>query len=174
MPVRIVPHDPRWTEAFASEACALRRALGPTASGIHHIGSTAIPGIRAKPIIDILIETPALDELASRTSGMRALGYEAMGAFGIPGRLYYRKETPDGVRTHHVHAFAQGSEHARRHLAFRDYLIAHPEIARTYSDLKVALTQGGTTNADAYIDGKDPFIQRTEREALAWWLASRR
>ena len=90
-----------------------------------------------------------------------------MGAFGIEGRRYFRKITPDGVRTHHLHVYEAASPHIARHLAFRDYLRAHPAKAQEYSDLKRRLTSGETPSWDGYMDGKDPFIKQTEAEALA-------
>ncbi len=165
----VIPYDPNWLRDFTQEAAVLRTTLGNAVFAIHHIGSTSIPGMRAKPIIDILVEVRALDELDARSEAMRMLGYEVMGAYGIEGRRYFRKVNDMGVRTHHVHAFETGSPHIGRHLAFRDYLIAHPKKAEEYSVLKTNMTAGGTTSWDAYIDGKDPFIKATEIEALTWF-----
>jgi GrpB-like predicted nucleotidyltransferase (UPF0157 family) len=99
---------------------------------------------------------------------MRAIGYEAMGEFGIPGRRYFRRDSAAGVRTHQIHAFAAGSTHIRRHLAFRDYLRAHPAIAEAYSHLKQKLAVAHPDDIYAYMDGKDPFIKEVEQKALAW------
>ena len=88
---------------------------------LHHIGSTAIPGIFAKPIIDLLLEVGNIGELDDRSSFMGELGYEAMGEFGIPGRRYDRKNNASGIRTHQVHAYESGSPEVERHIAFRDY-----------------------------------------------------
>jgi len=102
---------------------------------------------------------------------MHALGYEVMGPFGIPGRRFFRKFDGAGTRTHHVHIFQKGSAHVARHLAFRDFLIAHPQKAQEYSQMKADLTRDGDISREDYLDGKDPFIKETERQALAWYFA---
>src|SRR3546814_8745866 len=99
-----------------------------------HIGSTSIPGIHAKPIIDMLAVTSDLSLLDGCESRIASLGYEALGEFGIPGRRYFRKDNSTGERTHKIHAFRTGSPKITRHLQFRDYLIAPPAVARDRSD----------------------------------------
>ncbi|HTV42015.1 MAG TPA: GrpB family protein [Candidatus Sulfotelmatobacter sp.] len=164
----IEPHRDSWKHDFEIEAAKIRSALGPALIVLHHIGSTAIPGIYAKPIIDILAEVTSLDALDVHVNDMRALGYESMGEFGIPGRRYFRKDNDGGMRTHHVHAFAHQSPHIVRHLAFREYLLSHPETAQAYSDLKRRLVQTCDGDIDAYVEGKDAFVKAVEREALIW------
>jgi len=167
--VRPVAHDPSWSRKFEGEAARIGAALGGAATAIHHIGSTAIPGIFAKPIIDILVEAPSVEAVDEKTASMEALGYEAKGEFGIPGRRYFRKNDEAGIRQFHVHAFAADSEGVVRHLAFRDYLRSHPDAAQEYSQLKRELAERYPTDDEAYMDGKDPFIKVTQRAALAWW-----
>jgi len=174
MSVLVVEHDPAWTDAFAREALAIGHALGEDAIALHHIGSTAIPGILAKPIIDLLGVVPSLDMLDLHSNEMRDLGYEVMGAYGIEGRRYFRKFDNRGRRAFHLHAFAVGSEHVERHLAFRDYLRSHPQKAAEYSALKQRLVAGDATSWDAYSDGKDGFVAEAEREALDWVSTQRR
>ena len=99
---------------------------------------------------------------------MVQLGYSAMGEFGIPGRRYFRKNDASGTRTHQVHAFQTGSTGVVRHLAFRDYMIAHPEAAHDYGALKLTLFRQHPNDFEAYMDGKDAFIQEHEAKALAW------
>jgi len=164
----VLPHDPGWAAAFALEAEAILDVIPEGMIELHHIGSTAIPGILAKQIIDLLGVVTELDAVDAHEHALIGLGYEAMGAFGIEGRRYFRKITPAGLRTHHLHVFEAGSPHVARHLAFRDYLIAHPLVAKTYSDLKATLTADPDTRAEDYMDGKDPFIKATEQDALAW------
>lgn len=146
----------------------MHRALGAVATATHHIGSTAIPGILAKPIIDMLLEVGDLDLLERKTAKLEALGYESLGEFGIAGRRYFRKDDAQGVRTHQIHAFAAGSPHVTRHLAFRDYLRAFPEVAHDYSELKRRLLETCHGSVDAYMEGKDPFIKVVEQAALRW------
>ncbi len=161
-------YDPAWQGAFEAEADEIARALGDIVVALHHIGSTAIPGIYAKPIIDMLLEVDEIGRLDDRSAALERLGYEAMGEFGIPGRRYFHKEDASGTRTHHVHAFQADSPEIERHLAFRDYMIAHPEAARQYGALKRRLAREHPDDIEAYMDGKDPFIKEHEAGALAW------
>jgi GrpB-like predicted nucleotidyltransferase (UPF0157 family) len=166
--VEVVPHDPRWRDSFEAESRQIAAALGENVVAIHHIGSTAVPGIHAKPIVDLLVEVKDLAGLDGRSAAMESLGYEVMGEYGIPGRRYFRKDNQEGIRTHHVHAFEAGSAEVERHLAFRDYMIAHPADAQRYGELKRKLAQEHPQSADAYMDGKDGFIQEIDRRAVRW------
>jgi GrpB-like predicted nucleotidyltransferase (UPF0157 family) len=166
--VDVVPHNPRWREASEVESKRVTDVLGENVVAIHHIGSTAIPGIYAKPIIDLLVEVKDIIKVDEQSSAMASLGYEVMGEFGIPGRRYFRKNSEDGVRTHHIHTFKVGSEQVKRHLAFRDYMIAHPEDAQRYSELKRGLAREYPTNIDRYMDGKDAFIKEIDEKAAQW------
>jgi GrpB-like predicted nucleotidyltransferase (UPF0157 family) len=168
MIVRVVPHDFGWARSFELERGRIERALGDVVVLLHHIGSTAVPGICAKPIIDILLEASDLADLDRRAPDMEALGYEPKGEFGIPGRRYFRRDDEQGVRTHQVHAFAAGNENIIRHLAFRDYLIAHPQIAQEYGVLKERLAARFPDDIDAYSSGKDGFVKEHQAKALLW------
>ena len=165
--VTIVPYRESWPDDFAAEAARLRTALGPACVRLHHIGSTAVPGLAAKPIIDVLVEAESLAALDARGGEMEKLGYEVMGEFGLPERRYFRKDDAAGVRTHQVHAWLAGSPELARHLAFRDYLRKHPEVAREYGALKGRLV-AASRDLEAYIAGKDAFVKEVERRALAW------
>lgn len=165
--VVVLPYDVTWPDAFRQEALHLRRALGDRIVALHHIGSTSVPGLVAKPIIDMLLEVSALEALDACAGRLEALGYEVMGAFGIEGRRYFRKSDASGARTHQIHAFQSGSPHLQRHLAFRDYLRAHPGVAAAYGALKLELL-GVSAQAGAYMDGNDAFVRRVEGEALEW------
>lgn len=169
--VEVVPHNPRWRNAFEAEAKHIGAALGENVAAVHHIGSTAIPDIYAKPVIDLLVEVRDITKVDEQSSVMKSLGYEVMGEFGIPGRRYFRKETPEGVRTHQIHTFENGSAQVKRHLAFRDYLIAHPEDAGKYSELKRKLAEHHPQSMDDYMDGKDGFIKEMDRRAARWRLS---
>lgn len=140
--------------------------MGAAAIKAHHIGSTSIPNILAKPIIDILIEARSLEAVDARSQQMVDVGYEAMGEYEISGRRYFRKSNASGVRTHHVHIFQTGSEHIIRHIAFRDYLRAHPAKAKSYSDLNRALIAEPEFDPCNYSARKAPFIQMTQEEAM--------
>jgi GrpB-like predicted nucleotidyltransferase (UPF0157 family) len=145
--ISLVPYDHGWSEEFARELTSTAEAMGDALTAVHHIGSTAIPGIHAKPIIDMLAVVPNLSLLDARTPRVQALGYEALGEFGIEGRRYFRKSDGAGNRTHHIHAFAIGSPQIERHLAFRDFMRAHPEHAQQYDALKRRLAESIRTTS---------------------------
>lgn len=168
MIVLVVPYDENWPARYEAEANRIRDAVGEVLVKVHHIGSTSIPGLRAKPIVDILLEVSGLAELDARSHRLESLGYEAKGEFGIQGRRYFRRDNELGVRIYHVHAFEAESQQADRHLAFRDYLISHPQVARTYGDLKQQLAERFPSDIHAYMDGKDSFVKHYQAEALAW------
>ncbi len=166
--VAVVPHDPTWRDAFDRESTRIAAAFGPNLIAIHHIGSTSIAGIYAKPIIDILVAVAEIAQVDDRTLQMQALGYACLGEFGISGRRFFRKDNAAGNRTHHLHTFAVESPQVSRHLAFRDYLNAHPAAAQQYSHLKQALAQQYSADLQAYLDGKDEFIKAIDRAASQW------
>jgi GrpB-like predicted nucleotidyltransferase (UPF0157 family) len=166
--VEVVPHNPRWRDAFEAEAKHVAAALGENVVAIHHIGSTAIPDVCAKPVVDLLVEVRDVTEVDGRSSAMESLGYEVMGEYGIAGRRYFRKDSREGIRTHNIHAFEAGSAEVERHLAFRDYMIAHPGDAQRYSELKRRLAEEHPQSMDGYMDGKDGFIKEMDRRAARW------
>ena len=166
--VEVVPHDPRWQNAFEAEAKHIAAALGENVVAVHHIGSTAISNIYAKPVVDLLVEVRDITEVDGRSSAMETLGYEVKGEFGIPGRRYFRKDNQGGIRTHQIHAFEVGSAEVERHLAFRDYMIAHPGDAQEYSELKMKLAEEHPQSMDGYMDGKDGFIKEIDRREARW------
>ncbi len=165
--VVVVLPDRGWREAFEAEAARLRSILGENLVEIHHIGSTAIPGIAAKPIVDILPVVREIERVDALHEALAAAGYRAWGEFGLPGRRYFTREE-NGKRTHNVHIYAVGNPEITRHLAFRDYMNAHPEEARAYGRLKEKLAREFPTDFEAYMDGKHAFVQERERRALAW------
>jgi GrpB-like predicted nucleotidyltransferase (UPF0157 family)/8-oxo-dGTP pyrophosphatase MutT (NUDIX family) len=166
--VRVVPYDEHWEHKFVSASEEVAAAVGENLREIHHIGSTSIPGIHAKPIIDMLAVAEDLSVLDEKQSQMEALGYEALGEFGIPGRRYFRRNDSSGERTEQVHAFQRDSPQILRHLAFRDYVRCTPDVATEYSNLKRRLAELHPNDIEAYMDGKDGFIKDAEAKALAW------
>ena len=174
MKVEVVPHDPAWRGKFEDESKQVALAFGENLVAIHHIGSTAIPNIHAKPIIDMLVEVKDIAKVDKLCDAIAALGYEVMGEFGIPGRRYFRKHDTTGTRTHHIHTFAlSSSTEITRHLAFRDYMIAHSEDAHKYSELKRQLAKQYPDDINGYMDGKDGFIKDMQTKAVAWWAAQK-
>ena len=163
----VLPHDPAWAQAFEDEAALLRPIFGGNLVEIHHIGSTAIPGIHAKPVIDMLPVVKDIAAVDAFNPQMEAIGYEPMGEYGIPGRRFFRKEI-DGIRSHHVHAFQQGDSEIERHLNFAAFLRAHPEEAQAYSQLKIKLAQQFPHDIEGYCDGKDSLICELDEKASQW------
>ena len=170
--IEVVPYDPLWLSEFERASSEVMQALGPDLLAIHHIGSTAIPGIYAKPVIDMLAVVADLAAIDRRSADMERLGYEVMGEFGIEGRRYFRRDDPAGRRTHQIHAFERASPHLNRHLAFRDFMRAHPQIAREYGELKRRLAAAHPYDMEAYMDGKDGFIKEMQARALEWLASS--
>lgn len=164
--VEVRPYDPRWQALFAAEAELLRQVFQDNLIQIHHIGSTAVPGLKAKPIIDLLPVVRDIGRVDETNEQMRSLGYLPKGEFGLPGRRYFAKGGDE--RTHHVHVYEQDHPAIRRHLAFRDYLRAHPDCARLYGELKEQLAERFPYDAASYVAGKHELAWSLEQKALAW------
>lgn len=161
----MVPHDPEWRREFQREAQRIAAVLGNNAVAVLHVGSTAIPAIYAKSVIDLLLVVQDLAALDKKQPMMEALGYVALGEFGIPERRYFRRDNGLGERTHQVHAFKNGSPQIERHLAFRDFMIDNPDVAQEYSNLKRKLAAKHPNDIELYMDGKDAFIKDIDRRA---------
>ncbi|WP_354680653.1 GrpB family protein (plasmid) [Macrococcoides caseolyticum] len=164
--LEIAPYNPTWTNMFKNEAQALTGVLSAEIISIDHIGSTSVPNLYAKPIIDILITVKDISKLDNYNNMLAEMGYEAMGENGISGRRYFQKGRDD--RTHHLHVYEKGNQHVHRHLAFKDYLINHPNEVEDYGQLKLKLTNDNNTTIDEYIRGKNDFVQALEERALNW------
>jgi GrpB-like predicted nucleotidyltransferase (UPF0157 family) len=134
--VTVVPYDPDWVQEFIGASASAASAIGGNLLEIHHIGSTAIPGMHAKPVIDMLAIVSDIVLVDRRAAQLESLGYEAMGEFGIATRRYFRRDNAAGERTHQIHAFEIGSPHIRRHLAFRDFMRAHEVPAESVRRIK--------------------------------------
>jgi GrpB-like predicted nucleotidyltransferase (UPF0157 family) len=149
------------------EADRITAVFGREIVAIHHIGSTTIPNISAKPIIDVLVEVQDIETIDDFNEKMTNEGYQPKGEFGIPGRRFFVKGD-DATRTHHLHVFQTGHPDVERHLNFRDYMIAHPEEAQVYGRLKEELAQRFPEDIEGYMAGKDGLIKETDRKARAW------
>jgi len=162
--IEVVEYNPSWPETFKEESYLLRETLGDIAVAVQHIGSTAVPGLAAKPIIDILIEVTDLAALDARNRDMELIGYEPKGEFGIPGRRYFQKGGDN--RTHQIHAFVAGDVNVSRHIAFRDYLRSNPGVADEYGVLKKKVAETCDNDIGKYCDGKDAFVKNHEEIAV--------
>ncbi len=155
--VEVVPPNSDWPHLFADTEKELRQILQGNLVDIHHIGSTAIPSIYAKPIIDILLVVNDIQLMDVLNSQFAASGYICKGEYGIPGRRYYQKSKT--ARTHNVHVFQKNAPEIFRHLAFRDFMRQHPDYAQAYSCLKQNLASVFSTDLENYVNGKNSFVQ---------------
>lgn len=158
--IRLVPHQPQWKEDYEQEKGRILSAIGKHILNVQHIGSTAIPGIVAKPIIDIGVAVTSFEEAIVCVVPLEAIGYAYWGENGIPRRHYFDYGSPCTV---HLHMFEQGSPEWAAHLLFRDYLVRHPQTAAQYADLKLKLAEQYRAEREKYTNAKGPFI----REVIA-------
>jgi len=152
--------DPSWADRFAAERSRIA-AIFSEAVRIEHIGSTAVPGLLAKPVVDILLVLPETPPMPERVRAMEAIGYEHLGEYGIVGRTYFRRQ-----RAFHVHAFPVGHIEVERDLLFRDHLRADPDRARAYAELKLHLAAIAKDQVE-YSRLKRPFVDETIEQARA-------
>ncbi len=163
----VVDYDPCWEQQYLAEAKTIRAILGENCTAIFHIGSTAVKGLKAKPIIDIMPVVCSIAAVDEKQGAFEETGYEYLGEFGMAQRRYLRKGGDE--RTHQVHIFQETDRiNIERHLAVRDFLRAHSEIARQYGALKESLARRYPYDIEGYCDGKDAFVKDLERQALRW------
>lgn len=167
IPVLLVRYNPEWPQMAAGHAARLR-VLGSILVTVHHIGSTSVPGLAAKPIIDLMPLVTDLDELDRERLRMEGLGYGWHGEFGISGRRYCTLSDQAGNRAAQFHFFQADSPHVTRHLAFRDYLRAHREVASAYEAEKCRARDLHPDDSHAYTDEKGAWIRETEAKACIW------
>ena len=164
MAIYIAPYDSQWPAEYAAEEARIHAALDDLPIRLEHIGSTAVPGLDAKPIIDILAGVPPRADRAEYVAALRQIGYEHKGAFGIPGRNYFRRGTP---RSHQVHMVSWSSAFWRKQLAFRDALRADSSLRQQYATLKRDLARMFPDDVEKYASAKGPFIGAVLREAVS-------
>jgi GrpB-like predicted nucleotidyltransferase (UPF0157 family) len=155
-PIVLVPHDPRWPAAAAEEARLIARSCGPAVVRVEHIGSTSVPGLIAKPLLDLMPLIRSFEDGFACVGPMRMLGYWYAGEFGIAGRHLFVKGSP---RTHHAHMLVEGSREARRHAAVRDTLRSSPEVATQYAALKQDLAARFVDDREGYANAKGAFMR---------------
>jgi GrpB-like predicted nucleotidyltransferase (UPF0157 family) len=161
-PIEIVAYDPAWPARFAEEQACIAEVLGAYATAIEHVGSTSVPGLAAKPIIDVAVELYEIEALAGRLAELEDLGYAWDGDTFLPGRHDFHKP-PEATtfqgRTHALHVYELGHPDFIDVIGFRDHLRAHPEAAREYEALKREIAASGTVGMD-YTIAKTDFIER--------------
>ncbi|ALO44384.1 GrpB family protein [Pseudoalteromonas phenolica] len=164
--IKVLAYNPKWPEMFFETKRSLVSLLGEQATSIEHIGSTSIPGLCAKPIIDILVEVKSLSHIDSLITKFEELGFVSKGENGIAGRRYFQK---GGVqRSHHLHIFEENHPHAEDHRLFRDYLKTHKQAAFNYAELKLLAAEACNNDMKKYMAIKDGFIKARLEEAKLW------
>lgn len=154
--VSLVPsHHAEWQEFYRTESATLEKRLSGLFLGIEHVGSTAIPGLWAKPIVDIMIGVRDLARLDEYIARLSAIGYTHKGEAGIPGRQFFTRGDPTVA---HIHITVHGSEFWREHVIFRDHLAKYPKDREAYEALKKVLAAMYPNDRDAYTEGKSAFI----------------
>jgi GrpB-like predicted nucleotidyltransferase (UPF0157 family) len=164
-PIEIVTYDLDWPDRFEDIRARLAAALGPTALRIDHVGSTAVPGLAAKPVIDVQVSVPDVEDEAAYKDAIEGLGFELR--WIEPGHRYFRPP-PELPRLAQIHVCTIGSQWERIHLLFRDYLRTHGETRKEYKELKWRLATEYRDDRIGYTDAKSPFIEATLAAAEEW------
>lgn len=163
-PVSIVPYDPSWPEQFERERASLEEAIGPwIEGGIHHVGSTAVPGLAAKPVVDIMVGVRSLEEARACFEPLARLDYCY---FPYRAWMHWFCKPSAERRTHHLHLVEPGNPNWAARLAFRDHLRAHPETAAEYEALKRRLAAEHRDDREAYTEAKTAFVEAVVERAL--------
>jgi GrpB-like predicted nucleotidyltransferase (UPF0157 family) len=165
--IRIVDHDPEWASLARAEMRRIAGALGEVAVRVDHVGSTAVPGLAAKPIIDLQLSVAAIDPLEPYREPLERLGYLFVPDPAFPDFHFFALPA-ERPRTHHLHVCESRRAHEQRHLAVRDFLRSHPNEAANYGALKGKLAADHPEDRLAYIEGKEAFMAALEARALAW------
>lgn len=160
--VELLPHDPVWARRAREEAYAIADVLGEDLLSVHHVGSTAVPGMCAKPILDLMAVVTAVEVLHQHRAAIEALGYRWRGENGLPGRRYFTRDDSRGQRQVHLHAYAEGAADIARHLAFRDRLRADPALAAAYESEKSRCRAAHPQDPAAYNACKSGWIAAVE------------
>ena len=154
--IEVVSYNPDWPKMFEAEAAQIKEALGDNCITVYHVGSTSVPGLLAKPIIDIIAVVQNIEEVDKYNSAMVDLGYKKKGEFGIPFRRYFQKGIE--LRTHNLHVFEQGNPEIDRHIKFRNWMCTHSQDRDAYANLKKHLAKKFPNDIMAYCLGKDEFV----------------
>lgn len=160
--IEIVDYDPTWPETFEQLRKPVWDVVGDFALCVEHVGSTSVPGLAAKPVIDMSVVVPSEADVPRAIKRLATLGYRHRGNLGIEGREAFF--SPPDLPRHHLYVCPQGSLGLRNHLAVRDYLRTHPDAAQEYGALKKRLAQRYPKDIDRYLDGKTDFITAILRE----------
>jgi GrpB-like predicted nucleotidyltransferase (UPF0157 family) len=169
--VRLTAFSENWALMFQDEVQLLKTIFGDVIIRFDHFGSTSVPGLKAKPVIDMMCIVNEIEKVDSFNEKMNSLGYDVAGEWGITGRRLFRKGGEN--RTHHIHFYQFDNPQIERHLIFRDYLRCHPEEVARYSSFKEELAQQFENTSD-YSPAKKTFVKEMEQLALSWYAKSQR
>lgn len=169
--VEVLDYQTEWPLLFEKEKKILHQLFQENSHVVFHIGSTAVLGLAEKPIIDLMPVVYSLHQVDTLNEEMEQLGYVLKGENGLPGRRYFEKG--GDYRTHHVHLFQIGNQEIIRHLAFRDYLRAHPKEAQRYGQLKKESALQYPNDIAAYIESKMTVVKEIEQLALHWYKTTK-
>ena len=159
--VKLVDHNPKWLKAFKDEKKQLQEIFGVDVLGVEHVGSTAIPGIKAKPIMDLMVAVPDIDDYEKYIEGLLKMGYQFRRDYrGTDQEHILFVKGPEEKRTHYLKLCELNSEFWDEHIIFRDYLIDHPEKAKEYEELKIELNKKYSKDRDTYTKMKEDFIKQ--------------
>ena len=162
--VVVLPYDEQWKQDFLNIKAELTGALGPLALRIEHVGSTSVQGLSAKPIIDIDVVIKDYTILEDVVSALGGIGYQHEGNLGIVGREAFKYNGKEHLKKHHLYVCPEDSPELRRHIAFRDFLRAHPEAVREYSRIKEEGAKQYPYDIERYIEHKSSFIEKIYAE----------
>lgn len=166
MKIRLTEYNENWVRMYEEEAHLLKNIFGEEINKFEHFGSTAIPGMKAKPVIDMMCIVRDIEIIDGFNERMYSLGYDVAGEWGIPGRRLFRKGGEK--RTHHIHIYQFDNPQIQRHLIFRDFLRSHPDEVELYRNMKEELAQR-FDDTSFYSKAKKPFVQEVQNRALQWY-----
>lgn len=165
MKIRLTEYDDKWIHKYEEEVNLLELIFGEEIITFEHFGSTSVPGMKAKPVIDMMCIVKAINKIDSFNEKMNSLGYDVAGEWGLPGRRLFRKGGEN--RSHHIHFYQFDNPQIHRHLIFRDYLRSHPDEVELYTNLKVELAER-FDDTSFYSQAKKTFVKEMENRALQW------
>ena len=160
----VLPYDEQWKQDFLKIKAELADALGALAIRIEHVGSTSVPGLSAKPIIDIDVVIKDYTVLQDVIFALSKIGYQHEGDLGINGREAFKYDGKEHLKKHHLYVCPENSPELKRHITFRDYLRNHPESVREYSQIKEEGAKQYPDDIERYIEHKSPFIEKVYAE----------
>lgn len=160
----VVSYQTKWNASFIKLQKRLQKTLLKHVINIHHVGSTAVKGLAAKPIIDIDIEIDSMQNFTFIKHSLRKIGYHHVGDQGISGREVFKIRKFSCLPHHHLYVCARGTSELLRHLGFRDYLRGHPEVAEAYANIKRKAAQKYPYEMKSYLEAKGKFIQEIYSE----------